>query len=52
MAKRAAETARQVADAVETNNADKAQAAQKEFDGIVKEEDQLVNNINSFCQAS
>lgn len=52
MAKRAAEAARQVADAVETNNLAKAQAAQKVFDGIVKQEDQLVNNINSFCQAS
>ena len=51
MAKKAADTARQVAEAVETNNLDKAQAAQKEFDSIVKHEDQLVNNINSFCQA-
>ncbi|HEY6560286.1 MAG TPA: hypothetical protein VI072_23545 [Polyangiaceae bacterium] len=52
MAKKAAETARQVAEAVETNNLEKAQTAQKEFDTIVKQEDQLVNNINSFCQAS
>jgi hypothetical protein len=52
MAKKAAETARQVAEAVETNNLEKAQTAQKEFDTIVKQEDQLVNNINTFCQAS
>ncbi|HMJ09855.1 MAG TPA: hypothetical protein VK524_00545, partial [Polyangiaceae bacterium] len=39
MAKKAADTARQVAEAVETNNLDKAQTAQKEFDGIVKQED-------------
>jgi hypothetical protein len=52
MAKKAADTARQVAEAVETNNLDKAQSAQKEFDDIVKKEDQLVNNINNFCQAS
>ena len=52
MAKKAAATARQVAEAVETNNLEKAQTAQKEFDTIVKQEDQLVNNINTFCQAS
>jgi hypothetical protein len=52
MAKKAAAAARQHADALETNDVEKSQTAQKEFDGIVKQEDQLVNNINNFCQAS
>jgi hypothetical protein len=51
MCTKAAQTARQVASAIETKNADQADNAQKEFDKIVKEEDDLVNQINGFCQA-
>jgi len=51
MCTKAANTARQVASAIETKNADQADSAQKEFDSIVKQEDDLVNQINSFCQA-
>ena len=47
----AANTARQVASAIETKNKTQADAAQKEFDKIVKQEDDLVNQINTFCQA-
>jgi hypothetical protein len=50
MCGKAAQTARQVATAVETKNADQADNAQKEFDKIVKQEDDLVNQINGFCQ--
>ena len=51
MASKAAATARQVAQAIETQNSDQAENAQKEFDKIVKQEDELVNKINTFCQA-
>jgi uncharacterized protein YoxC len=51
MCTKAANTARQVASAIETKNADQADSAQKEFDTIVKQEDDLVNQINTFCQA-
>ena len=51
MAKRASATARRVAEAIETKDLQKATAAQKEFDAIVKQEDQLVGKINSFCQS-
>ncbi len=51
MASKAAATARQVAQAIETQNSDQAESAQKEFDKIVKQEDELVNKINTFCQA-
>ncbi|MEZ4219575.1 MAG: hypothetical protein R3B13_01520 [Polyangiaceae bacterium] len=51
MATKAAGAARQVAEAIETKNPDKAATAQKEFDAIVKQEDELVNKINTFCQA-
>ncbi len=51
MCTRAATTARQVATALESKNADQGDKAQKEFDRIVKEEDELVNKINGYCQA-
>jgi ABC-type transporter Mla subunit MlaD len=51
MAERAASTARDVATAVQAKDGDKIDKAQKEFDRIVKQEDELVNKINSFCQA-
>ena len=51
MCTKAASTARQVASAIETKNAEQADTAQKEFDKIVKQEDDLVNQINTFCQA-
>ncbi|MBK7579109.1 MAG: hypothetical protein IPI67_02795 [Myxococcales bacterium] len=51
MCTKAASTARQVATAIETKNPDQAESAQKEFDKIVKQEDDLVNQINTFCQA-
>jgi hypothetical protein len=51
MCTRAAATARQVATALESKNADQGDTAQKEFDKIVKEEDELVNKINTYCQA-
>lgn len=51
MAQKAAATARDVAAAIETKDGDKAEKAQKDFDQIVKQEDELVNKINSFCQA-
>jgi hypothetical protein len=47
----AASAARQVAGALDTKNKAQADSAQKEFDKIVKQEDELVNQINSFCQA-
>lgn len=49
MATKAAATARQVADAIEGKDIDKATQAQKQFDLIVKEEDQLVSSINGLC---
>jgi hypothetical protein len=49
MATKAAGTARQVADAIEGKDIEKATAAQKQFDLIVKEEDQLVSSINQLC---
>lgn len=52
MCTKAATTARQVATAIETKNADQADTAQKEFDKIVKQEDDLVNQINGFCQGN
>lgn len=51
MCTKAASTARQVATAIETKNPEQADSAQKEFDKIVKQEDDLVNQINGFCQA-
>jgi hypothetical protein len=51
MATKAAAAARQVADAIETKNPEKADKAQKEFDTIVKQEDELVGKINTYCQA-
>ncbi|MCC6668863.1 MAG: hypothetical protein IT375_34275 [Polyangiaceae bacterium] len=51
MCTKAASTARQVATAIETKNPEQAETAQKEFDKIVKQEDDLVNQINTFCQA-
>jgi len=51
MCTKAANTARQVAGAIETKNAGQADSAQKEFDTIVKQEDDLVNQINTYCQA-
>jgi hypothetical protein len=51
MCTRAATTARAVATALENKNADQGVAAQKEFDKVVKEEDELVNKINTYCQA-
>ncbi|MFO0569913.1 MAG: hypothetical protein U0263_29980 [Polyangiaceae bacterium] len=51
MCTKAASTARQVATAIETKNPEQADSAQKEFDKIVKQEDDLVNQINTFCQA-
>lgn len=51
MCTKAASTARQVATAIETKNPEQADTAQKEFDKIVKQEDDLVNQINTFCQA-
>ena len=51
MAERAASTSRDVASAVEAKDGEKIDKAQKEFDQIVKSEDELVNKINSFCQA-
>ena len=51
MCTKAASTARQVATAIETKNPEQADTAQKEFDRIVKQEDDLVNQINTFCQA-
>jgi methyl-accepting chemotaxis protein len=51
MAERAAATSRDVAAAVQAKDGDKIDKAQKEFDQIVKQEDELVNKINSFCQA-
>lgn len=50
MAGKAAATARQVADAIESKDVEKATAAQKQFDLIVKQEDQLVSSINGLCQ--
>lgn len=50
MATKAAATARQVADAFEANDVEKATVAQKQFDAIVKQEDQLVSSINGLCQ--
>ena len=52
MANAAATAARQVATAIETKDLEKAKAAQKEFDKIVKQEDALVSGINGFCQES
>jgi methyl-accepting chemotaxis protein len=51
MAERAAATSRDVATAVEAKDGEKIDKAQKDFDQIVKNEDELVNKINSFCQA-
>jgi ABC-type transporter Mla subunit MlaD len=51
MAERAASTSRDVASAVQAKDGEKIDKAQKEFDRIVKQEDELVNKINSFCQA-
>lgn len=51
MAQKAAATSREVASAVEAKDGDKIDKAQKEFDQIVKQEDELVNKINSYCQA-
>jgi hypothetical protein len=51
MAARAASTSRDVAAAVEAKDGEKIDKAQKDFDQIVKDEDELVNKINSFCQA-
>ncbi len=51
MAERAATTSRDVAAAVEAKDGAKIDKAQKEFDQIVKQEDELVNKINSYCQA-
>ena len=51
MAQKAASTSREVASAVEAKDGDKIDKAQKEFDQIVKQEDELVNKINSYCQA-
>ena len=50
MASKAAATAKDVAKAIETQDAAKAEAAQKEFDKIVKQEDALVTKINGFCR--
>ena len=50
MANAAAGAARQVATAIDTKDIDKAKAAQKQFDTIVKQEDALVSKINTFCQ--
>ncbi len=51
MANKAASTARQVAQAIETKNAQQADQAKEEFDKIVKQEDELVGKINTLCQA-
>jgi hypothetical protein len=51
MCTKAADTAREVASAIETKNPEQAAKAQGEFDKIVKQEDDLVNQINTFCQA-
>jgi hypothetical protein len=51
MCVKAASTARQVASAIETKNSEQTDTAQKEFDKIVKQEDDLVSQINTFCQA-
>lgn len=51
MAEHAAATSRDVAAAVEAKDGEKIDKAQKDFDQIVKQEDELVNKINSFCQA-
>lgn len=51
MATKAASTARQVAQAIETKNAKQADQAKEEFDKIVKQEDELVGKINTLCQA-
>jgi uncharacterized protein YoxC len=51
MANKAAATARDVAQAIETQDPEKADKAKKEFDQIVKQEDDLVNKINGFCSA-
>jgi methyl-accepting chemotaxis protein len=51
MAQRASTTSRDVASAVEAKDGDRIDKAQKEFDQIVKQEDELVNKINSYCQA-
>lgn len=51
MCTKAAKAARQVAEAIETSDPAKAESAQKEFDGIVKQEETLVSKINTYCQA-
>jgi hypothetical protein len=52
MAERASQATRTLAGAIEAKDQEKAQQAQKDFDQIVKQEDELVSKINSFCQAS
>ncbi|MBX3131604.1 MAG: hypothetical protein KF718_33110 [Polyangiaceae bacterium] len=51
MAAKAAAAARQVAEAIEKKDPQQAESAQTEFDKIVKQEDELVNKINGYCQA-
>lgn len=51
MAKKASATAREVAKAVEAKDGERIDKAQKEFDQIVKQEDELVNKVNGFCQS-
>jgi len=50
MANSAEDTARRVANAIEKKDLEQATAAQKQFDAIVKQEDQLITRINELCQ--
>jgi hypothetical protein len=49
MCAKAASAARQVGNAVRTKNAKQAESAEKDFDKIVKQEDELVDRINRLC---
>jgi len=51
MASKTGLAARKVAEALETKDLEKANAAQKEFQGISGKEDALVDKINTFCGA-
>lgn len=51
MCKNAAASARKVAAALESKNAEDGMAAQESFDSVVKEEDVLVDQVNQICMA-
>jgi len=51
MVRTAAAAANAVADALATEDLEKALAAQNQFSTVVKEEDQVVQRINGFCAA-